>query len=86
MSLWVLGHCDAISHLQVLLLLQGSLLLPEPLSELGQPTVHRRHLQVPLVQGVSLLLQPAALVLVQLVPQLGGQGRSSVKTGTQEGS
>lgn len=67
------------THRQVLLLLQGGLLLPEPLAQLGQPSVHRCHLQVPLVQAVSLLLQPAALVLIQLVPQLGGQGWSSVR-------
>lgn len=68
---------------QILLLLQSSFLLPEPLAELGQPPVHRSHLQVPLVQAFSLQLQPAALVLVQLVPQLGGEKKLSEKRVTK---
>ena len=61
------------THRQVLFLLQGGFLLPESLPELGEPSVHRCDLQVPLVQAVSLLLQPAALIRVQLVPHLEGQ-------------
>lgn len=58
------------THWQVLLLLQGGFLLPESLSELGQASLRRCDLQVPLAQAVFVLLQPAALILVQLVPQL----------------
>lgn len=58
------------THWQILFLLQGSLLLPKALSQLCQTSVHHSSLQVLLVQAVLLLLQPAALILIQPVPQL----------------
>lgn len=57
----------------VFLLLQSSFLLPESLSELSYPPVHRRHFQVPLVQAVPLLLQMVAVILVPFGFQLEGQ-------------
>ena len=59
------------THRQVLLVLQRSLFLPETVPELADPLVHGGHLQVAFVQVVSLLLQLAVLLLVQLVPHLG---------------
>lgn len=60
------------THRQVLFLLQSGLLLPEAVSELTDPFVHRGHLQVALVQTVSLMLQLGILLLVKLVTQLEG--------------
>lgn len=65
MLLW----CDN-TYRQVFLLLQGCLLLPQPISELTDPFVHGSHLQVALVQALSLLLQLRVLIVVELVPQL----------------
>lgn len=62
--------CRDNAYRQVLLLLQCCLLLPKPISELTDPFVHRSHLQVALVQALSLLLQLWVLILVELVPQL----------------
>lgn len=58
------------TYRQVLFLLQRCLLLPQPISELTDPFVHGNHLQVALVQALSLLLQLRVLILVELVPQL----------------
>lgn len=60
------------THRQVLLLLKCCLLLPQPISELINPFVHGSHLQVALVQALSLLLQLRVLILVELVSQLWG--------------
>lgn len=58
------------TYRQVLFLLQRCLLLPQSISEFTDPFVHGSHLQVALVQALSLLLQLRVLILVELVPQL----------------
>lgn len=65
------------TYRQVLLLLQGRLLLPQPISQLADPFVHGGHLQVALVQVLPLLLQLRVLVLVELVPQLNKEKRAN---------
>ena len=57
-------------------MLQRCLLLPQAVSQLADPLVHGCHLQVPLVQAVSLLLQLGVLILVQFVAQLHRKHRT----------
>lgn len=78
-SVVVLTVCDN-TYRQVLFLLQCSLLLPQPISELINPFVHSSYLQVSLVQALSLMLQFRVLILVELVPQLSTKKGIKTKT------